>query len=934
MKKILSLLIILSILFSLCAPVGIYAHTGVDDFFDFENYVGDDATMKAIPSKGDGGYWGSYLPDHSTYGGGITSATSDGNTSVKVVQGTGGGNAYNRILGYYPNVPMASSIHFEYSTMLDSTASSRSISFILYDNSDSSTSVQTIMSFNGANNIYAFTDTKLGTWTANRWYDVAIDYNIISGFFKVSVYDRTADNYMTASGTKLYNDSSNTYGSISRIRFGYGGGSGATTYYDNVRIQTVNRLYDKEYYDFEDSVINADSTTLTLKDNTVLKLQNLYALSDGKYAVIETAETDKGDSIAYRTNTKKGLSVYKDGLSLAGTVEVSCSVKLFDYGSQRRIQLANTSAKQYAQILKIANNTGKVTFCNVETDIILSTEMWYDIRIICNMDNTCAKLIISDENGNVYTSSQTWSSSDSWYASLSTVNNLIFDLGYATITEGKLTETYLDDVSIFETEPFYVPSDSADYPFDIADSDPYTASPDVAPSDSFTVVFTNPVSADTLLPQNVLINGAASLSQSDITFVDDYTVKFKYQLAENTDYHIVFNNISNTSGDTLTDFIEFSTRPAAVECSNISFTKLYNGEKVALGAVSAGDITVSAEVWANGGKNPDILYLTALYNADGSELLDVKVTEITATSQPANLEHTFTVAQGDESSRSIKVFVWNEADLQPYKTAVLSAAGNGPVVLLKLDDVRGKNDSTSYNNFDKIYDYAAEENVPMAFGVIGNSLESNDQDYYDTLKKWNDSGLIEVWHHGYWHSYFDADGNAWTEDSGSKYGEYKLSYEKQYESFSATYNLLKEKAGIEIRSFCAPFNATDDTTVTMLNNDFPQIKVMMTALDPVSLPQYTTEPQFMHLTNRIHVESATGVFSDFDTFKAEFTEKLNDDYIVIQMHGGLWWEINSTRTEEQFSRFKEMVEFMRQSGATFMTPYSYYLETTSETNNS
>ncbi|MBO5370641.1 MAG: hypothetical protein J6B23_08210, partial [Clostridia bacterium] len=198
--------------------------------------------------------------------------------------------------------------------------------------------------------------------------------------------------------------------------------------------------------------------------------------------------------------------------------------------------------------------------------------------------------------------------------------------------------------------------------------------------------------------------------------------------------------------------------------------------------------------------------------------------------------------------------------------------------------------------------------------------------YYDTLRKWNESGLIEVWHHGYYHSYFNSDGEPWAEGDGGKNGEYVLSYDKQLASFKATYDLLKENAGIEVRSFGAPFNATDDTTVKMLNENYPGVKVVMTALAPADLPQYTVTPGFMHLTNRIHVESVTGVFSDFDAFKQTFTEKLDDDYIVIQMHGGLWWTINSQRTEEQFTRFTQMVDFMKESGATFMTPYGYYLE--------
>lgn len=922
MKKIFGFIILAALAITMTMSLTALAHTGVDESFDFNNYLDETGLMRKDPPAGTYGFWGCYVPTPAD-GGGVTSYKEGDNTCVMISQG---GKNYNRALDYYANEPMTSSVHYEYSTKMDSALSSRSLQFMFYDTeTNTQSSFQTVVAFYGNSQqaINAFGVNTGAKWEADKWYRVSVDYNIISGAFCFNLYDlETEKNVVTTSGTKIFDSS---YDSIKRIRFAYSSGNAATSYFDDVTVKTINRFYNSDFCDFEDfSVVGND-----------IKTQNTYELDEnGYYATIEAEKTEKGQSLAFKTNTQKGLSILKLGLSMTGTVGIDYSLYLCDAGSMRRVQISgtNSSGKSglYGKLLEIKNGYNKVFFCGQDTGEMLSNNVWYDIKMTYNPEGNCARLEVWSEGKIVFSYDAEWTADTSWDNDIVTVNSWHMDLGYNTITTGKLTTTYMDDITVCNKTPFFIPGEGKDYPMAIASSVPSTASLSADPLGSFTVTYTNEIDQSSVLPENILINGEAVLTADDITFADKYTIKVNYQLKEGTNYHIVLNNVKNVDGEALSDFVEFQTKLADVEFSGFGYSKMYNGEKLALGAVSDGDVTASVTVWANGGKEYELMHFMALYNTQTGALEDVRAERFSPNGEKTVHSLTMTISEEQKTTCEIKSFLWEMNGLKPLQNDILPATGNGPVVILKLDDVRGRSDATSYNNFDKIYDYAVENNIPMAFGVIGNSLEVHDQDYYDTLKKWDESGLVEVWHHGYYHSYFNENGEIWAEGDTSKYGEYKLSYEKQLDSFSKTYNLLKEKAGIEVKSLGAPFNATDDTTVEMLNENYPGVKVVMTALDEINLPQYTVEPNFLHLTNRINVESATGVFSDFEQFKANFASKLEDDYILIQMHGGLWWQINSSRPEEQFTRFTQMVDYMKECGATFMTPYNYYLETTKE----
>ncbi|RYD32603.1 MAG: hypothetical protein EOP87_12520, partial [Verrucomicrobiaceae bacterium] len=68
------------------------------------------------------------------------------------------------------------------------------------------------------------------------------------------------------------------------------------------------------------------------------------------------------------------------------------------------------------------------------------------------------------------------------------------------------------------------------------------------------------------------------------------------------------------------------------------------------------------------------------------------------------------------------------------------------IAIIKADDV------TSVNpKWERFFKLAAEHDVPVSAGVIAVSFEKQDEKYDGWLKKWEATGKVEFWHHGWDH---------------------------------------------------------------------------------------------------------------------------------------------------------------------------------------
>ncbi len=70
-------------------------------------------------------------------------------------------------------------------------------------------------------------------------------------------------------------------------------------------------------------------------------------------------------------------------------------------------------------------------------------------------------------------------------------------------------------------------------------------------------------------------------------------------------------------------------------------------------------------------------------------------------------------------------------------------------VVLKVDDISSKPDGSVSARWKRIIDFALERKIKVSIGVIANSLEGDKPAYLAYLKQVQESGLIELWFHGY-----------------------------------------------------------------------------------------------------------------------------------------------------------------------------------------
>ncbi|MEO7698759.1 MAG: DUF2334 domain-containing protein [Opitutus sp.] len=231
--------------------------------------------------------------------------------------------------------------------------------------------------------------------------------------------------------------------------------------------------------------------------------------------------------------------------------------------------------------------------------------------------------------------------------------------------------------------------------------------------------------------------------------------------------------------------------------------------------------------------------------------------------------------------------------LAGFFAIVLGFPANGaPVVILKLDDLRDT--ERARQGFARAFDVVVTREIKAGFGIIADSCEDNGQkqSYYDLIKSWAGSERIEIWHHGYDHVKGEfSDGNT----------------TRQREHLEKANRLLKEKCAITLRSFGAPFNATDTATVQALA-EVPQLTVWM-------FPGKADGAKQRLLLTRCNMEPKTGVV-DYDLFVREFAAHSDAAYIVVQGHPPYW-------DESSQNAFVRVVDYCLAQGCTFATPASF-----------
>lgn len=200
----------------------------------------------------------------------------------------------------------------------------------------------------------------------------------------------------------------------------------------------------------------------------------------------------------------------------------------------------------------------------------------------------------------------------------------------------------------------------------------------------------------------------------------------------------------------------------------------------------------------------------------------------------------------------------------------------------------------------RFIDYIETKGIKAGVGVIGESFEEGNEDFYTLLQDIDKRGHIEFWNHG-----FDHHSNYTDENRTYTYYEFKNKpYEEQYEHLVKTQNLCREKTGIILHTFGAPHNKTDEHTLAALEK-----------IDAIKVWLYGN-PAF----SRLNLRRTIG--TEFPTHNPDFqkfVENYQPDaaYHVLQVHPNSWGD-------ERFEQFENIIDFLLTNGVTFINPYEYY----------
>ena len=244
-------------------------------------------------------------------------------------------------------------------------------------------------------------------------------------------------------------------------------------------------------------------------------------------------------------------------------------------------------------------------------------------------------------------------------------------------------------------------------------------------------------------------------------------------------------------------------------------------------------------------------------------------------------------------------YYYLEANLRKLKlSGTWEPAGS---IVLKLDDLRYVEGGPVSRRWDAFASLIMEKKIPASIGIIGNSLESGNEDYIDWIRRKHESGYFEFWNHGYEHSRILCDDQEIYEFSIS-------SLQDQVSTLRKTQDLARAKLGFELVTFGAPYNRIDEHTAAALA-EFPEIRIwlygregtettktVLSRTPSVGIEYPVHWPVFYHFWNNYYFHSVEPV-------------------ITIQGHPNSW-------SVSRLREFEMIVDYLREIGVAIVKPSS------------
>ncbi len=220
-------------------------------------------------------------------------------------------------------------------------------------------------------------------------------------------------------------------------------------------------------------------------------------------------------------------------------------------------------------------------------------------------------------------------------------------------------------------------------------------------------------------------------------------------------------------------------------------------------------------------------------------------------------------------------------------------------ILLRADDLNEYEPNTVTPRWHRFISYLQQKKIKACLGMVGHYLRRRNPPFSSYLKSLAASGQFEICNHGFTHNLNGMNEN------GERYSEFRnTSYGYQKWHLMITQKVAKQKLGITLRTFYAPGNDHDETTVRVLDEN-EDIEIWLLG-NPNSSKFIIPESGSM--------EFPTGR-PDFSVFSEQYDPEKT--LIMYGVHPNQW-------DDARFAEFERIIRFLEQSGVTFITASEAY----------
>lgn len=229
--------------------------------------------------------------------------------------------------------------------------------------------------------------------------------------------------------------------------------------------------------------------------------------------------------------------------------------------------------------------------------------------------------------------------------------------------------------------------------------------------------------------------------------------------------------------------------------------------------------------------------------------------------------------------------------------------GKKASVLIKADDLVYDKQTSVPAQWKKFAELCIKKNNKVAPGIVGSSLENGDERFFTWIKEQQKTGLFEFWNHGQLHKRWEKEGVRQSEFFNSPVTE-------QLAWLQETQKLAKEKLGLELKTFGAPYNWTDENTVEALKQ-IPELRVWLYA--PANAK-----------TDKLKVERIPALNIEYPVHHPNFYHLFNSYYfystknvIAIQGHPLSW-------DEHRFAQYEMIIDYLQGISIPIVLPSELY----------